>query len=314
MNDKIHILIATYNGEKYLSQQLDSIFAQSINNWHILVRDDCSTDNTVEIIEQYAQRYPGKSTLLENDGQNVGASQNFAKLLQHSTADYIMFSDQDDIWLPRKIEVTLAKMTELEGHYGKEKPLLVHTDLKVVDDNLEVIADSLWDYQLSDPKRGRELGKVLLQNVATGCSVMINRPLRNQALPIPNEAMMHDWWLVLVAAAFGYVDYFAEPTALYRQHGASEIGARKWDLKALKTLMNYERRKTKFEIDMQRIRRQAGAFLKRYEPVLTISQKDIMDAFLRLHELNFFKKRYYTIRYGFFYTGLIRNIGRMLTM
>ena len=141
-----------------------------------------------------------------------------------------MFCDQDDVWFPDKIAVTLGKMQELEGRHGGERPLLVHTDMKVADGNLRVVADSLWRYQKSDPVRGEALNRLLVQNCATGCSMMINRALCDLALPIPAEAMMHDWWLVLVAAAFGTIGHCAEPTLLYRQHGANDVGAKKWSL------------------------------------------------------------------------------------
>jgi hypothetical protein len=229
-----------------------------------------------------------------------------------------MFCDQDDVWLPHKIETTLSKMKEMESSYGKGKPFLVHTDLKVVDEKLNLLSESLWCYQLSDPEKGGVLNRLLMQNIATGCSMMINRPLLDLALPIPAEAVMHDWWLALVAAAFGHIGFVAEPTTLYRQHGTSEIGAKKWDLlKEFKTFFNFKKRRKQIEINnlvMQRMRLQAAAFLEKYGYVLTGRQKEMLKAFLRLADMNFFMKRYRTIKYGFFYTGLIRNIGRFITL
>jgi hypothetical protein len=239
-------------------------------------------------------------------------------LMMSTTNNYIMYCDQDDIWLPHKIEITFARMKEMEKEFGKDIPLLVHTDLKVVNENLDLLSESLWRYQLSDPRRGSTLNRLLLMNVATGCSIMINRPLLNLALPIPPEAMMHDWWLALVAAAFGHIGYVPESTAMYRQHGANDTGAKKWDfIDTFKSFANLKGRKQQLELNRsvtQKIQRQAAAFLLRYEHQLSDQQRMMLKTYVNLETFNFFMKRYYTIKYGFFYTGLIRNIGRFITI
>src|SRR5690606_13737176 len=152
----------------------------------------------------------------------------FARLLGASTADYIMFCDQDDVWLPGKVTLTLAKMQELEAACGAETFLLVHTDLRIVDENLNLVADSGHRYQQIDPDRGNTLGRLLVQNIATGCTIMVNRALRDLALPIPGAALMHDHWLSLVSACFGKIAYLPEPTLLYRQHSGNKVGAQVW--------------------------------------------------------------------------------------
>lgn len=307
----IEIPLATYNGAAYLQQQLDSIRAQSNNNWRLLIRDDCSTDSTPEILNNFLRHNPGQVILLDNEGKRLGAKENFSELLARSTAPYVMFCDQDDVWLPHKIEATHAKMAELEAMHGNDKPLLVHTDLKVVADDLSIRADSLWNYQLSDPRRGDFLNKLLLQNVATGCSVMINRPLRDLALPIPAEAVMHDWWLVLTAAALGHIGYVAEPTALYRQHGHSEIGAQQWG--PIRVIREYLDTDSRRSIALA-ITNQAAALLQRYEDMLPAPQREMLSVFVNLDRMNFVMRRLSSMKYGFYYTGLLRNIGRFVTM
>lgn len=305
----VDIILATYNGEANLVQQLDSIIKQQCQDWRLVIRDDVSSDNTPALLEQYANKFNGKIKIIQNDGLNLGACQNFSRLLRHAEADYIMLCDQDDVWLPDKIQITLAKMKEMEATYGIDKPLLVHTDLRVVDANLKVLADSGWQYQKIDPVKGCYLNRSLVQNVPTGCTMMINRALRDIALPIPKEAIMHDWWLALVAAAFGRIGYVAHPTLLYRQHGENVSGAQAWETtRIVRRLLNLGNTK-KIIRDIQK---QAGAFLKRYHDVLDPESREMIGIFAGLSDRGFLERRYYIMKYGFLHTGLARNIGMLL--
>jgi len=222
----IDILLATYNGQAYLREQIDSILAQSNRDWQLLIRDDGSDDDTLSIIKDYMARYSGKIRLIEDSGCHLGASSNFQRLLENSTAEYIMFSDQDDVWLPQKIEATLNLMEATEKSYP-DKPILVHTDLRVVNSQLKTIAKSMWRYQGISPEIGNNLNKVILQNVATGCTVMINEKAKVVSLPIPKEAVMHDWWIVINVARYGKIVHVPDQLVLYRQHSNNTVGAKK---------------------------------------------------------------------------------------
>ena len=156
----------------------------------------------------------------------LGASLNFGQLLEYTNTEYIMFSDQDDVWLPNKIELTLNVMKAAEQIYPN-KPVLVHTDLKVVDSELNIISDSMWSYQKLFPEIGDDLSKIMAQNVVTGCTMMINRKARDASIPIPAEAIMYDWWLALNTAEFGKIAYLSIPSILYRQHSGNKIGAKR---------------------------------------------------------------------------------------
>jgi len=222
----IDILLATYNGQAYLREQINSILSQSNQDWQLIVRDDASDDNTLSIIKDYEARYSGRIKLVEDNDGHLGASLNFQRLLEKSVSEYIMFSDQDDVWLPHKIELTLNLMKATEKDCPN-KPILVHTDLKVVDSQLKTIADSMWQYEGTCPKTGNDLNKVLLQNVATGCTMMINRKAKAVSLPIPKEAVMHDWWIVISVARHGKIVYVSDTLVLHRQHPNNVIGAKK---------------------------------------------------------------------------------------
>lgn len=305
----IDILLAIHNGEKYFPELFDSLLKQSYPFWRLLVRDDSSTDATSALLEALCQHYPDRVVIISDNLGKLGACQGFSRLLEQSTADYLMFCDHDDIWLPQKIELTLTEMLTLEKRHGKESPLLVHTDLRVVDERLQPIAASLWRSQQTDPFGGISLNRLLVQNCVTGCSVMVNRALAVLAKPIPQVAMMHDWWLALAASAFGRIGSIDEPTILYRQHGGNDTGARFFNLQDIvRSLSNLQRT----EEILIRIRRQAAAFADCYQHRLHQSDREMVATFARLSDYGFWVKRYYMLKYRFFYTGLIRNIGRFV--
>ncbi len=229
----IDILLATYNGQAYLAEQIDSILAQSNQDWRLLIRDDRSGDNTINIIKDYVERYPDRIKLIEDNHGHLGASLNFQQLLKNSTAEYIMFSDQDDIWLPQKIELTLDLMKVTEKAYPG-KPILVHTDLKTVDSSLRTIAESTWEYQGIPPEIGNKPDEVVFQNMATGCTIMINRKAKTISLPIPKEAIMHDWWIAINVAKQGKIVYVPDQLVLYRQHANNAVGAKKPPAKTIR--------------------------------------------------------------------------------
>ncbi len=309
MNDTTDILLATFNGASHLAAQLDSLLSQTEASWRLLVRDDGSSDATPRIIASYRDRYPERIVVIDEGGERLGPAGNFARLLGVATAGRIMFCDQDDVWLPEKIAVTGRKMTELEGAAGRETPLLVHTDLAVVDGELRPLAPSLWRFQGVDPEKGGGLNRLLVQNCATGCTVMINRALRDLALPIPPGAMMHDWWLALVAAAFGRIGHVPEPTVLYRQHGANDTGARRLSVSALAAQLAtlHETRAV-----IARIEGQAGAFSERYGERLGARDREMVGVAARFRSCGFLRKRYYLVKYGLWYAGVLRNLGRLL--
>ncbi|MDP6634992.1 MAG: glycosyltransferase family 2 protein [Phycisphaerae bacterium] len=220
----IDILLATYNGQAYLGEQIDSILAQSNQDWRLIIRDDASDDDTLSIVNDYVSRYSDRITLIEDSEGRLGASLNFQRLLEESSAEYIMFCDQDDVWLPGKIAITLDLMKTTEQEYPGV-PVLVHTDLTVVDSKLKTIAQSTWRYQGTVPETANDVDKVLHQNVATGCTMMINEKAKMVSTPIPPEAVMHDWWIVINVAKHGRVAHVPQQLVLYRQHSNNAVGA-----------------------------------------------------------------------------------------
>ena len=225
--DKIAVLLATYNGEPYIGEQIDSLLRQSYTEWELYIHDDGSKDRTPEIIHTYEQTYPDLIHVLPSKPCG-GAKENFFYLMSQVAAPYVMFCDQDDVWLPEKIEETISRMEALEAQSGTKIPVLVFSDLSVVDGKLNLIADRMSIYQKLYPDRVRP-ENLMIQNVITGCTVMVNRALVEFALKVEDTdyVIMHDWWCALVASVFGRIFYVDKPLILYRQHGTNSVGVKK---------------------------------------------------------------------------------------
>lgn len=229
MKTIIDIIMATYNGEKYIRQQLDSLFDQDFRNWRLVVRDDGSTDETIAVLCEYKKRYPKQVTLIEDARHNLGVIGNFSTLLEHATGDYIMFCDQDDIWKPDKVAKTYRKMLEIEQK-SPGKPALVFTDLELVDAQGKIIADSMWKYQKVDPGLCKDIYYLSVLNPVTGCTVMVNKKAIEVSLPIPEQACMHDWWFALNVVQKGEIGFLDSATICYRQHEMNVTATRRVSL------------------------------------------------------------------------------------
>lgn len=305
----INILLATYNASEYLTAQINSILLQETSsNWTLLIRDDHSNNLTINIIQNY-QIKSDKIHLINNENKNLGTSLNFSCLLENSKSDYLMFCDQDDIWLPNKIEITLNKMLEMEKEYGKQTPILIHTDLKVVDNNLNLISPSFRNYQNLDPNPQNLLPRLLVQNFVTGCTMMINKPLKDLIIPIPTQAIMHDWWIALTAANFGKIAYISEPTVLYRQHQQNAVGARAWGINYIfSRAKNIEKIKT----DIQKTILQAKRFREIYQNKLSKEQLEIINTYIDLPNKPLLLRKYLMIKNGYYQLGKLKNLGFLI--
>lgn len=307
---KINILLSTYNGSTYLSEQLDSILSQNHEDWVLWVRDDNSKDNTRDILNGYAER-DNRIHILANDYLSLGAKNSFSTLLERQKgADYVMFCDQDDVWLPSKIQITLEAMVSMEAKCGRI-PILVHSDLYVVDASLNLISRSFWKYQLINPK-SKNLNKILVSNNVTACTAMLNKALIDLAKPIPKMAIMHDWWVALVASAFGEIAYINQPLIYYRQHGTNNVGARKYNLSyILKKISNVIKDRELHEITLLSVA-QANSFKLRYRHQLDSNLLKMLEVYANLMTLDFLEKRLSFFKYRFFKSGLARNLSFLL--
>ncbi len=271
------VVLATYNGARHVQALLESIARQSIRPQKIIARDDGSTDATRELATAAAQALGLPLEWLPGERQ-LGACASFSETLRHALDHpYIFLADQDDLWVPEKARVMLEALRDAEARFGEECPMLIHSDLVVVDENAAMMAPSFFRYQgFSFPQHS--FASLLLQNTATGCACALNRSLARLALPIDPAAVMHDWWLALVAQAFGRKIVLPAALVLYRQHGGNTIGAKRWGLshivrRAVAVLTVRGARDV-----VGPLARQSLAFSHRYGASLSVSLRQQLDA------------------------------------
>lgn len=227
LTHSIYIVLATFNGAEFLAEQIDSLIAQTEARWTLLVRDDGSSDDTVRIIEDYAQKDDRIQMAVNSGIRPCSALGNFTALLAiayEAGAEYVFFCDQDDVWEPQKLERMLAGLKQLEGQ--GLAPGLLHHDLIVVNGSLELIAESFIALMQLKPGDQKNPQRLLSRNEVTGCAMACNRALLEIALPVSNQAVMHDWWLALFAGYFGRLAFMPDKLVKYRQHGDNAIGAK----------------------------------------------------------------------------------------
>lgn len=307
---EIEILLATFNGARFLEQQLDSLFSQSHQDFSVAVRDDLSADGTAEILARHAEKYPNRFSYAVNQ-ERLGAAGNFAALLCESTAPYVMCCDQDDVWLPEKISLTIETLRAAERTNGRETPVLAYSDAVLVDESLHVTDNSFWRKASFKPE-GAKLRNLLVQNLVTGCTMACNRALLKQALPIPvQEVVMHDYWLALVAAAFGVMAPIQQQTVFYRQHDRNTIGTAKM------TVVQRIRRfldDPQLRAELRAATRQAQAFSSRFSAQLCPGQKKELAAFQRLGKQGYFLRRWTVLRHRLWPKGLRNSVSFLIRM
>ncbi|HWP22455.1 MAG TPA: glycosyltransferase family 2 protein [Candidatus Cryosericum sp.] len=306
----ISILMATYNGEAFVSAQIDSLLRQTEQEFVLYMQDDCSSDGTFSILQTYQSRFPTQIRVSRNECNSGSAKHNFFLLLEKHDDEYLMFCDQDDVWQPDKIERTLCAMRQAEQTYGKETPLLVHTDLCVVDKDLKVTHPSFREMSKLDYRR-TALRQLLVENTVTGCTTMVNRALRTLVSPVHAQCAMHDWWLALGASAFGHiVSLESERTVLYRQHGSNEVGAKDASSPRYVIRRLFHVRDTQNGLAATYM--QAAAFANAYENRLSKEQFALLREYSRIPEHSKPGRIWQLFRLKTWKHGIVRVLGQIL--
>ena len=325
----IEILLATYNGERFLPEQIESIINQSYTDYKILASDDNSSDCTFEILRSYESVLGEKIKVVQSNTHS--AKENFYNLLDMADAEYIALCDQDDFWESDRLKKSLEAVQRLERRYGKETPILVHSDLEIVDENLnsqnkkmseltgmsEAIThakkESKYLFTISTEK---SFSRYLVENNITGNTVIINKALLD-IYKRPKVSFMHDWWLGLIAFTFGKVGYLNECLVKYRQHGSNELGA-----KNPLELRNIRKR------NKQRIRENYDCMFAQVEEFLLLYRNELgksrsadtyyahkyLNAFANMKSKNRISKIRDILKYSFFKSSKILTLGEMLNI
>lgn len=305
----ISILLASYNGEKYIAQQIESVINQTYGDFTLYINDDCSTDKTYAIAKEYETKYPEKIKVTRNEKNSGNAKYNFMKMMLMHKDDYIMLCDQDDVWLESKVEITYNRIKQMENKYGMHTPILVHTDLKIVDEKLSTISESLISTVNSDYRKTK-LKNQIVQNTLTGCTAMYNRGLADLITAEPSFMVMHDWWIMLIASAFGKIDYIDKATILYRQHRGNVVGVR--NMRSLKFIFQFSRNSKVIKQALEDSYRQARAFYNIYGNSLQLKDRKLVKQYAELVDKSKFCRIFTVLSMGTLKNGFVRILGQLI--
>ncbi|HAC15577.1 MAG TPA: glycosyltransferase family 2 protein [Bacteroidetes bacterium] len=278
---QIAVLLSSYNGEKFIEEQIQSILNQQNVSIHLLIRDDGSTDRTHEIAELFATKDTRISII---KGKNKGVVLSFFDLLQNvdENFDFYAFADQDDVWKPNKLEKAAEMMSKSEVIV----PAMYYSRLEFTDEHLNTIG-----YSIIPKNRGFE--NAIVQNQATGCTIVINGAARKIIITrLPSWALMHDWWFYLVVSAMGDIYYDEFAGILYRKHGNNVTPATPWF--ALELYARVKRYLGHGKIP-EKVTDQVREFYKLYQDILSKDQQKIINGFLTARGSGFFKRLRYIL-------------------
>lgn len=305
MPETVAILLATYNGERYIAEQLESIGGQTYRDWHLFVSDDGSSDGTLRVVEGFRSQNPDKVTIVSRGHRMGGAKENFFHLMRVVPRGFkaYCFCDQDDRWLPEKIEKTLAALEEIGSESG-DCPCLAFCDARVVDADLGLIDSSFVSFTDVDPT-ATSLSELLVQNPISGAEVMVNeRALELASRPFNLEGIdMHDQWLGLAVSAFGKIKFVDEALFEYRQHGDNEVGAKKMGMGSIISKARIAKS------SLRKKESQALRFVEEYHDFLTHPQILLLEGFATIGKQSKLARIRFLRRNGIRMNGLLRNMG-----
>lgn len=304
MRERVHIVLATYNGERFLREQMESVLAQTYENITVEVCDDGSTDGTEAIVREYEAQ--DERVKLHLNPHNLGYVKNFLEGVKRCTAPYVMLCDQDDIWQKDKVEKTLLAMQQAEKK-RTGKPVLVFTDAVNFDSETGKELGFFHETSHLDVKKV-DTAHLFMENKCIGCTMMMNRAILPYLEELPEEIRVHDWWLALICSHFGTIEYVPQATLRYRQHEENQIGGSSYTGYLKKRLTHIrEQRKA-----LLQTYRQAAAFLRIFGEQMDRRQRVVAENFADMEQTGFFGRRYRILRYGYKKSGWLRNIGLFL--
>ncbi len=300
----VELLLATYNSERYLADLLESLVSQTHDDFALVVSDDGSSDTTLEIIAAFTGRFRHPVRMIEAPRPAGSAMRNFSRLLENSTADYVMLVDHDDIWHPEKVECGLELVRSTERRMGSDHRILAHGDLRVINGQGEPTTPSFWAMKQIDPDCSQNFRRTLIHASVVGCTATMNRALVKAVTPVPGKAVMHDWWISLIAVATGTVVFDRTPRIDYRIHGNNVSNPREASATRALGETNYRavmKRKLSVRAD------QAHALAQLLESEDSAAAV-IARRFANLPQQGFLQRRVSIVRNRFLFPGIWRNL------
>ena len=306
---KTAILLTAYNGAGHLPGLLDSLRAQTDPDFCVIMQDDGSTDSTPGLLKDAAQ--DKRFCFGAEQGQHLGAAGNFLSLIRQTDADYVLLCDQDDVWEPEKLSVLKQAVSDLEKQYGSDTPLLVHSDCSLISESGEPIGGSFFRHQGWDPA-AVTLPRLLVQNNVTGCTLIMNRPLRDLIAvhAKAKDLFMHDWFIALTAASFGRIGFVSRPLTRYRQHEGNVIGAssRSLVVRGVSALRDRKNAKRRILLTYTHTK----VFRKLYGEELPAPARDTVDAYLATQRMRKLPRVLAVRRMGCVMQSPVTRLGQFL--
>lgn len=304
---KIDVLLATYNGGEYIQEQIISVLLNfdRLNSFdcNLVISDDCSSDNTVDLIKKICEK--DSRVIFTNSDKKGGVRENFEFLIGLTKADYIFFCDQDDFWLPNKMDIFIKKFLEIEE--GNNKPVLIHSDLCVSDKNLSPIDCSMFRYQ--NINKHPTFSEIMASNSVTGCVMACNKRLIELAkIGHIRDTIMHDWYMAMIAIAFGHLYFIDHSLILYRQHDNNQVGAKSFKLKEILNIKKITQRYEKGKSSVTATRNQAQLFLNDYMELLNEEKRSLLRNFSSPKTTSIINRFSIFFRNGVRKKGILRNL------
>lgn len=304
----VDVLLAVRNGAVYLEDFVVSLSRQTFRDFQVLVFDDASKDNSVEILHHLCREYGIRMIIVDSVETSLGIVNAYNRLVQSSHSPYLCYADQDDVWHHEKIEKCMLLMRKNENRHNLETPILIHSDLRVCDHVLSPIHESFVRYQRLSPEN-TALNKLLIQNSTTGCTMLFNRSLANLIQEFPRETIYHDWFTAITASAFGVIDYIPQALVNYRQHGKNHLGAVRYGWSYIWGSIKSGR--NNLHIRLIKTQEQSKGFLTKNHGVLTPQQYKIVEKWATINQKTILQKRIIVLLNSYTKNTLVRTLGML---
>jgi glycosyltransferase involved in cell wall biosynthesis len=312
----IDVVLPCYNAAEWIDEFVKGLLTHDNVDWRLIARDDGSKDGTLALLKGWQEKLGTRMLLLDPDApKNLGLIGNYDVVLAATTANWVLTADPDDVWLPTHLPLTLTVLKQAETKFGSDVPVAVCTDAMVVDGQLNLVAPSFWRWSKARPLVNPSLPRMAMDSVALGSTMAVNRALLNKALPLPVGAAYQDWWMALVAVAFGQFVALPDVTIKYRRHGENAtkdpllvtLGTRLAKLRAAPAAV-----RARLDYLLRQAGQQAGIFAVRYAASLDAPNLTALRCLSALPDASPLAKRQWILRHGLWFSSQAKNLGLLM--